>query len=210
MIRCTWLHPPRAPLTEAGAVGPVVEHLSAFPLATWARYALNGLPTFRPFGVERLHIDALTQRTQTLSLEDRDGRWHGLVTLGKYGERPGVLVQSSARTLEVDEAEALEGWLHAALDVLPLLDRVYGVNALALAEAALAPVPGLESPGAWDWVSERLIDRSRWPARQDAPGRVESLRDGLLLVLPEPRWELGSASHLARAAAWWSRPQGVF
>jgi len=203
MIRCYWFHAPNAPLTDAPAVEPVINHIAAFPLATWARYALNGLSSFRPWSVERLQIDALTQRTHALTLEDTAGRWRCQTTLGKFGERPATLLQGTVRALEPADADALEAWLAQTLTTITGVERVNGVNVLALEAATCAPIPDLDAPGAWDWVSPKLLPRSAWPRLTSAPGTATERAGGLLLTVRAPRWSTDSTEALQEAAAWW-------
>ena len=200
MIRILWLHPHTRPLADEDGLAPVLSAIDSFPLARWGRYALNGLPSFRPYTIERLGIDALTQRTLAISLSDREGRWRCLVNLGKHGERPAVLLSGPDAPLDAD---ALEAWLDRLLTTLPDLVRLVAVNTDALEGAAIAPIPQLESTGAWDWVGPSFLS-SPAPSLAGAPGEASMRRGGVLHRCPSPRWTPESRAAIEATSLWWA------
>lgn len=109
------------PLTDERVVRPLVEALSAMPGFAISRYDMNQREQWRPFDLEHAVVDALTQRTQLLSLADEQRGRVALIAMGKHGEQPAMLMRwslapasgpggSQAQGLEAELVRLTAGW----------------------------------------------------------------------------------------------------
>lgn len=99
--------------TLMGGLEAVVAHLAASPLGPWRRYDLDGMRSWRGFDVERLIIDAKTQRTAFVRVEGEGTQ--AMLALGKRGEPPTLIQRGQS-----DDPAALRAYLESTLSPAPL------------------------------------------------------------------------------------------
>lgn len=81
-----------AALTQEAQLSALLAMILELPGISFTQYDLNQKDLWRRFDLERAVVDALTQRTQLLTLRGEAGV-QMLVALGKHGEQPTAIVQ---------------------------------------------------------------------------------------------------------------------
>lgn len=158
----------------------VREALSILDLgaARWTRYDLDGMQNWRGYDLQRVTIDALTQRTAYVRVDGEDGAM-ALVAMGKRGEPPTLMVRSTS------EHAQLERLLRTTLTwELPI--KRAGISPVAAREAfhrrniALAQVGGVDIA---TWLS--VVRRETMTLPEEALSQlvtIEEARPGMLLI----------------------------
>lgn len=82
-----------ASLDDESVVRPLMVALKEVPDFSPDEYDLNHKEQWRPFELDHVVVDALTQRTQLVRLADRSRDQIALVALGKHDEQPTAIVR---------------------------------------------------------------------------------------------------------------------
>jgi len=141
----------RGALADTSTLAALLDCLSPGPWPAWARYDLDAMGQWRTFDLERVAIDAQTQRTALIRVEGTDTQ--AMLALGKRGEPPTLIVRAD---VQPDDAETF--W-HASL--APLQHALVR-SGLAPAEArqafntqarGMAQVAGVDLP-CWRFAAQ--------------------------------------------------------
>jgi hypothetical protein len=82
-------------LDRDAVVRPVFEQIRTSALIEPAHYDLNQKEQWRVFDLERVIVDALTQRTQLVRVRAREERSMVMIAMGKHGEEPTAVLRVS-------------------------------------------------------------------------------------------------------------------
>lgn len=83
-------------LDRDAVVRPIFEQLRASRLIEPAHYDLNQKEQWRVFDLERVIVDALTQRTQLVRVRAERERAMAMIAMGKHGEEPTAVLRVSS------------------------------------------------------------------------------------------------------------------
>ncbi len=83
-------------LDRDAVVRPIFEQLRASDLIEPAHYDLNQKEQWRVFDLERVIVDALTQRTQLVRVRAEEERSMAMIAMGKHGEEPTAVLRVSS------------------------------------------------------------------------------------------------------------------
>lgn len=166
-----------AALTEEAQLSHLLALILDLPEISFAQYDLNQKDLWRRFDPERAVVDALTQRTQLLTLRGDAGA-QMLLALGKHGEQPTAIVQWPQG---VGQWSLLEQRLPELYDTLPVASTI-------LTSPQWRQV--LQQAGLAAELPPELAAMSLSWRRDDAPGALRHLDASHLA---------GSPVHLTRA-----------
>lgn len=96
-------------------VKPLLELLDALPGFSPSRYDINQHESWRSFNLEKTHVDALSQRVQLLRVQGADPSHLAMLSLGKRGETPTLVVRTPDAPIS-----ALLGALTPLVDTIPM------------------------------------------------------------------------------------------
>jgi len=77
-------------------VRPIFEQIAASELLEPAHYDLNQKEQWRVFDLERVIVDALTQRTQLVRVRASDNHSMAMIAMGKHGEEATAVLRVSS------------------------------------------------------------------------------------------------------------------
>lgn len=130
-------------------VKPLLELLDTLPGFSPSRYDINQHESWRSFDLEKTHVDALSQRVQLLRVQGADPSHLAMLSLGKRGEIPTLVV----RTPDAPIA-ALLGALTPLVDAIPMRWLTITSEPWRQAVSQASPKPSLSPIMVWPHDSE--------------------------------------------------------
>lgn len=82
-----------ATLQDESVLRPLIEAIADTPGFVPTRYDLNQREDWRDFDLDRAVVDALTQRTQLVRLQNQEGDALAMIALGKRDEQPTAIIR---------------------------------------------------------------------------------------------------------------------